>query len=419
MTDDSLAGQAATQGNLSAATDIFVARNQELAELTRLLVDTPRCRLLTVMGPGGIGKTRLAIRAAKLSASSFNDGAYLVSLSGVTSGEQLTLGIASALSIRPIMDPESYLQNYLRSRNLLLVLDGIEHLLQSPQASESAPSTAQSLILDILTAAPEVKILVTSSERLNLQEEWVSEIRGLTYPDIKESHELIRMPSNQWDLEKYGSVELFVASAQKVQPSFELNQSNIAAVLRICQTLEGLPLGLELAASWIRSMSCQEIAQQLEEKSDLPSSLLRNVPERHRSLQSLFERSWQLLEEDERIVASKLAVFNGSFQRAAAEMIAGADLTSLVSLRDKSVLYFTDRDRHSMHSTLRNFALTRLAATPDIYQQTSDSTLRLLPGAPSVAAFAPASSRCSRQIAADSGRVGKHFDGLALGIGAG
>ncbi len=374
LTNDAPADKASTKGNLSATSNIFIARDEELTKLTTLLGNTPGCRLLTVMGPGGVGKTRLAMHAAKLTASQFRDGAYLVSLSAVTSGEQLAFGVASALSIRSSIDPKSHLLDYLRTRNLLLVLDGVEHLLQSSSSDpETAAATAQSLILDILASAPEVKILVTSSERLNLQEEWVSEIRGLTYPTPKESDEWIRMPPNQWGLEKYGAVELFVVSAQKVQPSFELNESNIAPVLKICQVLEGLPLGLELAASWVRSMSCHDIALELEKNSDLPVSPLQNLPDRHRSLHSLFERSWQLLEENERIVANKLAVFNGSFQRTAAEVIAGADLASLISLRDKSVLYFTDDDRHSMHSTLRKFALTRLAATPEAYQQTCDA----------------------------------------------
>jgi predicted ATPase len=300
----------------------------------------PTCRLLTLVGSGGIGKTRLAIQAAAQLAN-FAQGVYFVPLAPVGSPDLLASAIAGALQVSfyGSDDPTVQLVNYLREKHLLLLLDNFEHL------REGTP-----LLTDILDAAPALKMLVTSRERLNLQEEWVLPVEGMQYPKGDE-------PGS---IEDYSAVRLFVQSARRVQPAFTL-ADDVSAVIAICQHVEGMPLGLELAAVWLRVMSCRQIAVQLERSLDFLTTPLRNVPERHRSLRVVFEQSWRLLSESERRVLATLAVFHGGFDLEAAEQVAGASLSLLAGLVDKSLIRLNRSGRYDLHELFRQFASDKLA----------------------------------------------------------
>jgi len=320
----------------------FVGREQELSTIAARLAD-PTCRLLTLLGPGGIGKTRLAIQAAADHVASFADGVYFVPLAPVGSPDLLASAIAGALELSFYIseDLSSSLVHFLRDKQMLLVLDNFEHLLDGT-----------GLITEILRAASRVNILATSRERLNVQEEWVFAVDGLSYPPDEST-----IP-----LESYGAVQLFVQRARQVQALFSLSD-NAEAVKIICQQMEGMPLGLELAASWLRVMTCRQIAAQMAGRFDFLSTPLRNVPERHRSLRNVFEQSWNLLSDAERDVLMRISVFRGGFDLEAAESVADASLPLAAGLVDKSVIRLNADGRYDLHELLRQYAADKLAET--------------------------------------------------------
>src|SRR5260221_1526923 len=331
-----------TTHNLPAQSTAFVGRSTELAVIAERLAD-PLCRLLTVLGPGGIGKTRLAVQAAANQIARFAHGVYFVPLAPVRSPDLLAAAIASALNVSfyDSEKPNSQIDHYLREKRILLVMDNFEHLLEGT-----------GLLTDILNTAPAVKILATSRERLNLQEEWVFTLDGLAYPQG-----LTAEP-----IESYSAVQLFAQRARQVQASFSLDE-NVQPVIAICQQVEGMPLGLELAASWLRLMPCEQIAAQLARNLDFLATPLRNVPERHRSLRAVFDQSWSLLSDAERSALMKLSVFRGGFDLQAAEKVASAPVPILAGLADKSLVRLSPVGRYDLHELLRQYAADKLAET--------------------------------------------------------
>ena len=334
----------ASRHNLPSHATPFVGRTDELAAIAEQLAD-PACRLLTLVGPGGMGKTRLALQAAREQAARFPHGAHFVTLAPVNSADLLIFAIGGALDFSFYGQgiPVAQLIDYLHEKTLLLVLDNFEHLL------DGAP-----LLVDLLDGAPRLKLLVTSRERLNLQEEWVMPIEGMDYPHAAEDE----------SLENYAAVRLFVQRARRVRASFSLSQEQ-AGVLRICQLVEGMPLGIELAAAWVRLLSCAEIAEQLESGLDLLASPMRDAPERHRSLRAVFDHSWGLLSDVEKTVLAQLSVFRGGFDLEAADRVAGASLPVLASLLDKSLIRSSGRGRHDLHELLRQYAHDKIVTSGD------------------------------------------------------
>jgi predicted ATPase/DNA-binding XRE family transcriptional regulator len=328
----------------------FIGREDELEALTRLLAE-PTCRLITVTGPGGIGKTRTAIELAsrlltlnRSNHPSFADGVWFVHLEMVDSPEGIILAIANTLQCPSPGDIEQYehLINYLQAKELLLVLDNFERLQRWAD-----------LLLTILVSAPQVKFLITSREALNLTQEWRFPLDGLPLHS-GDDHEHI-----PGEMSLNSATHLFIERTRRLLPTFDFI-SERAAIQRICQFVEGVPLAIELAATWMRVLPPSVIADELQGDLSFLTSTMRHTPERHRSMQAVFARSWELLSEEEQHVFARLSVFQTGFQRAAAEEITGATLKLLTSLIDKSLLRWEAKDRYRVHELLRQYAAEKM-----------------------------------------------------------
>jgi predicted ATPase/transcriptional regulator with XRE-family HTH domain len=325
----------------------LLGREAELAAIERLFKD-PQCRLLTLTGMGGIGKTRLALEFASRQRSAFSGGVYYAPLASVNSTEMIVPVIADVLgfSFSGPADPKEQLIDHLAARlneSMLLVLDNLEHLL-------APPSGTTKLVAEMLRRIPRLKILATSRERLNLQGEWMYELHGLPVPPT----------AYATALDQYSATALFVHSARRIRMAFEIDEAEGPAVARICQLLEGIPLAIELAAAWVGMLSCAEIAAEIESNIDFLQTTMRDIPERHRSLRASFEHSWRLLSGQERAGLCRLAVFRGGFDRAAAAQVAGAELPLLASLVSKSLVRRGDDGRYDLHEVIRQFAHAHL-----------------------------------------------------------
>jgi predicted ATPase/DNA-binding SARP family transcriptional activator len=333
--------------NLLTQTTTFIGREAEVAEIIRLLCEEPGCRLLNLVGPGGIGKTRLALAAAAQTLDAFPDGVYFVSLAPIGAVEYVIPAIAEAMRFTLFgnSEPKEQLLNYLASKRLLLVVDNYEHLLEEA-----------GLLAEILNHAPDVTILATSRERLSLQEEWVYDVQGLTFPTTNDE--------GSTAFSAYSAVELFTQRTRQIVTGFAPSALEMADVVRICQLVEGMPLGLELAAPWIRTLSCREIAEEIQRNLDFLTTTLRNVPERHRSLSVVFEQTWRRLSNEEQAVLQQLSVFRGGCTRKAAEQVTGATLPVLSSLMHKALLRRTNTGRYELHELIRQFAETQLRTDP-------------------------------------------------------
>ncbi len=322
--------------NLPLQTMPFVGRADEIVAIARQLTD-PTCCLLTLVGPGGMGKTRLALEVAHHIAQTHppRDGIYFVDLQPVQSGDLLLTAIANTLGILLSggTDPRTQLMMYLKERDCLLLLDNFEQLLDSVD-----------LLTDMLKAAPDIKLVVTSREALNIQEEWVWQVGGLQVP--------LQQP--ELGIESYSAVQLFVERARRSRQNFSLIGQE-AFVTRTCQLVEGMPLALELAASWTKALSCAEIANEIQRGLDFLTTNKRNVLERHQSMQAVFDHSWRLLTDAERQAFPKLSVFRGGFRREAAAQVAGASLAVLAGLVDKSFLRVNEDGRYDIHELMRQY----------------------------------------------------------------
>jgi predicted ATPase/class 3 adenylate cyclase len=335
--------------NLPPQPTAFVGREEELDTLNALLA-SPDQRLITLIGVGGIGKTRLALQAAVDQVERFSHGVYFVPLTALGSPESIPAAIAESLKLTfsTRQDPWTQIQDYLREKRILLIIDNFEHLIQGAD-----------LLVDLLTAAPQIKILATSRERLCLRSECALSVPGLPFPN----------PSQIDRLEDYSAARLFIQTARRVHPTFRPTEIDRPYIQRICQLVEGMPLGIELAASWVRTLTCQELAAELENSLDFLETALRDMPARHRSLRAVFDYSWKLLSPDDRQALQRLSVFRGGFQRQAALQITGATLLSLAVLVDKSWVRLAGA-RYEMLETLRQYTGAKLTEDAEAYRAT-------------------------------------------------
>jgi len=340
--------------NLPAHTTPFVARENDLKETARLLKE-PFCRLLTLLGPGGSGKTRLAVQIARSVATDFDerfkDGIWFVSLAPLTDSRSIAGAITEVLQISGVLkgvDSREKLLSHLHGRRILLILDNFEHLL----GAESIK-----LVSDILNVAPHGQILITSRERLNIEGEYVFQVEGLEIPaEVTPLSE----PGAEPVPRVFGAVQLFEQCARRVQPSFKITKQNFIPISRICRNVQGMPLGIELAATWLQVLSPEEISREIERSLDFLESSWRDLPDRQRSLRAVFDSSWALLEKQSRPILKALSIFRTSFTREAAQAVAGASTRALLDLANKSWIQRTSRGRYQIHELLRQYVFEKL-----------------------------------------------------------
>lgn len=334
----------------------FVGRADELAAIHARLANAD-CRMVTLVGLSGSGKSRLAIQAAAATMQTFRHGVCFVAMAPVVSHDLFYPALAEALNLpaEHQRDSRTRVQHYLLEREMLLVLDRFEHLQEC-----ATP------IQELLQHAPGVKLLVTALERLGLEGEWVLPVYGLTLPPTDLPHEITSSDAGA----------LFLHCARRARADFAPPEIEWPAIAHICQLVEGVPLGIELAAAWTRALTCREIAQEIENSSSFLTDTAHDRPERHRSLNAALDQSWHRLSEAERGVLRRLCVFRGGFTREAAEQVAGVSLLLLASLMDKCLVQSTPFGRYSIHQWVMQYGLAKLAETPNEQTATYDRYAR-------------------------------------------
>ncbi|MEZ4663076.1 MAG: tetratricopeptide repeat protein [Caldilineaceae bacterium] len=353
--------------NLPAQATSFVGRAEELAAICQMLVEQSECRLLTLVGPGGIGKTRLALQIAQQIADGeaadgddvrYADGVFFVQLETVDGAEQLVMALANAVGFvfQGGAEPREQLLRHLQSKQMLLLLDNFEHLL-----------AAADLLTVILQTAPGISLLATSREALALQEEWLYGVSGFAAPAAG---------ADAGAVEQNSAVQLFLQRARRADSSLVLDKQAWSAVVRICQLVDGLPLGLELAAAWVRALSVAEIADEIARDLDFLTATTRGLPERHSSLRTVLEQTWRLLTPPEQALFCRLAIFQHGFTRQAASRVADAAIMTLAALVRKSIISHHRDGRYAMHGLLRQFAANRLHADAELAEATAEKHSR-------------------------------------------
>jgi predicted ATPase/DNA-binding SARP family transcriptional activator len=328
--------------NLPVQSTRFIGRQAVLTEIADRLRDSD-CRLLTLVGPGGSGKTRLALEAAAALLDEFAHGVFFVSLAPLQSAEAILPAVAQAVGFsfygtsgdQAEIDPQQQLLGYLRNKRMLLVLDNFEHLL-----------AGVGFVTAVLDAASGVSIMVTSRTKLNLQGEHLFPVAGMSIPD--------------------SAAELFVTSARRVRPDFDLTTGDLADVIRICRVVEGMPLGILLAAAWVQVLSPAAIAAQISQSIDFLETDLCDLPERHRSMRAVFDHSWNLLSARLQEVMQALSIFRGGFTWQAAQAVADASLRDLRALVSGSLLHRTSTSHYEVHELLRQYAADRLRRAEEL-----------------------------------------------------
>lgn len=324
---------AAATGNLPAATTPFIGREAELQTLAALIVDPDR-RLMTIQGPGGMGKTRLALEAAGRVASEFEHGVWLVDLAPLRDSTEIPLAIASALraTLDERRDAWAQLADFLRDRSLLLVLDNFEVVLDGPAGMTL-----------LLNSAPGLNCLVTSRERLNLRSETVLTLGGLTTDNGNDD-----------------AYALLQQSIQQLSPGYQASAADQEAIEAICHLVDYMPLAIVLAASLSSFLTLAEIALEVQRNVDLLQSDMSDLPPRHRSIRALFNQSWQHLDPAEQKVLARLSVFRGGFGLKTARQIANASIEMLASFVRKSLINHDPGGLYSFHPVLRQYAEEKL-----------------------------------------------------------
>jgi predicted ATPase/DNA-binding CsgD family transcriptional regulator len=330
---------AAPRQDLPVYSTPFIGRDAEMGELGALL-NNPQVRLMTLVGPGGMGKTRLAVELARAQAAQFPRGVFYIPLACIQSVDEIELAIASSIQLRLPDDkaPREQLLQYLAGQQLLLVLDSFEHILAGTE-----------LVSAILGTASGVKIIVTSFVSLNLREEWVRNLDALPVPASDD------LP----DTQAYGAIQLFCDCVRRVRGDFLL-EDHLPAVIHICRMVQGMPLAIELAAAWLKTLSAEDVAKEIQHNIDFLATTQSDIEARHRSIQAVFEHSWNLLTADEQHIFRRLSVFRGGFGLAAAQQVAGASVQILSELVGKSLLQQQPNGLYHIHALLREYGERKL-----------------------------------------------------------
>ncbi len=334
--------------NLPIQSTSFIGRKPELAELDRLLWDRTK-RLLTIVAPGGMGKTRLALEIGQRHLDTFTNGVYFVDLTSLSDVDNIPTAIVEAMgSVTPDGEPnpKQWLLDFLTNKTALLILDNYEHLIE-----------AASLPRDILNVAPNVQILVTSRIRLDQAGEVILHLSGMDFPQWE-------TPQDALD---YAAVKLFVSSGARVLPSFELTPNNLDYVVRICRLVGGMPLGIVLASSWLSMLSPEEIATEITNSITFLEATSDTIPARQRSMGVILDYSWNLLTSDEQSVLCRLSIFRDGCTREAAQNVTGASLRQLMNLVNKSLLRRDmNTGRYMLHELVRQYAYSQLEVLGNI-----------------------------------------------------
>lgn len=337
--------------NLPVQLTDFIGRQAELAETKRLLGET---RLLTILAPGGTGKTRLAIQAAADVTADYPDGVFFVDLAPITASNAIVQTVAESLGLGLSSDEDvqTQLLTYLANKQQLLVFDNFEHL------ADGAP-----IVSAVLKAAPQVTVVTTSRAALKVTGETVLALEGLesTWETAEEA------------LETSG-VDLFIDAAQRAKPGFALEPEDLDPLAGVLRLTDGMPLGIILAAAWVAMLSMDEIAEEIARNLDFLETDAGDVPDRHRSVRAVFEYTWELLSPEERSIFAALSVFRDGFTRQAAEAVSGASLHDLASLAGKSLVTADpDTGRYTVHELLRQYAEVELGEDMDRYRHILDA----------------------------------------------
>jgi predicted ATPase/DNA-binding SARP family transcriptional activator len=331
------------RGAVPALTTPLVGRDALLTQVAEQLAN-PECRMLTLVGPGGSGKTRLAQAAAASEAVTFCDGAAFISLALTSATSRLAAEIVEQLGLSEGVSggAEQQLYAYLGQRELLLVLDGCEHL-----------EGAGALLARLLQAAPQLTILATSREPLHLEAEWILRVEGLAFPP----------PDAADPLETYPAAQLFMATARRTAPEFQPDPEQEQAIAGICRLVAGLPLAINLAASLVRHVAPAAILEALHADLDILTTSMTDTAERQRSMRAVLEASWQRLDAAERETLLGCAVFQGEFDATAATAVLAqeqrAAARNIAALVDKSLVVRTPSGRFLLHELVRAFASRR------------------------------------------------------------
>jgi predicted ATPase/DNA-binding CsgD family transcriptional regulator len=333
----------------------FVGRQADQNRIIDLFRD-PSVRLVTILGEGGIGKTRLALELAGKLEERFQHKVLFIPLAQLNTGNELLPALAEKLGVQlpPGSDLKQAVLEHLANLQVLLFLDNFEHLLEEAV-----------LVREILAAGSLVQVLVTSREKLGLETETLYHLKGLELPQLEELQEI----------EQYDAVRLFLQKARQARPGFSLNAGNAQTVVRICQLVDGNPLGILLAAAWAEYFSPAEIVAQINVSLDFLSQNIRDAVPRHSSIRAVFASSFSCLDDHQKAVFRKLAFFRGGFDLAAAQTVARADLRTLIGLVDKSLLARNpDSSRYELHELLRQYALEELLAAGEQERVQTDHT---------------------------------------------
>jgi non-specific serine/threonine protein kinase len=342
--------------NIPVPLTSFIGREKELKEIAGLLSSS---RLVTLTGPGGVGKTRLAIETAQHSLKNFNDSVFWVGLVGLSDENLIPQEIAQSLNIREISNEPliETLKTYLRSKDVLLIIDNCEHLIRAcAQYAEQ-----------LLSASTKLKILATSIEALGLFNETTWQAPSLPWPGMQG-------PLSLKELQEFASIQLFYERASNAKSGFVLDERNAPSVAQICRRLDGIPLAIELAAARIKVLSVDEIAARLDDRFSLLTAGSRTAIPRHQTLRATIDWSYDLLTEPERVLLRRLSVFAGGFTLEAAEEVCSRgmqrrDILDLLGrLVDKSLVVVeaavqSSETRYRLLETIRQYALEKLVET--------------------------------------------------------